>query len=154
MSFASDMICRHEGLRLKVYKDTKGLETVGYGFNLNSPGAPAICAQLGLDYAGLKSGAVSLTQEQADAVFQYQLGVVQSQAARIFPNYATMPEKVQAVVADLLFMGEGTFLTFHNTIAALQAGHYKAAADNLMQSLWFREVGQRGAEDVAILRAT
>lgn len=153
MSFTSDLLQRHEGLRLKVYDDTKGLQTIGYGFNLNAAGAPSICTQLGLDYAGLKSGAVSLTQDQADAVFQYQLGIVQSQAARIFPNYGAMPEKVQAVVCDLLFMGEGTFLTFHQTIAALKAADYKVAADDLVNSLWYREVGIRGVEDVAILRA-
>lgn len=152
MSFVSDLIKRHEGYRLKAYPDTKGLITIGEGFNLQAPGARSICDQLGLDYEGLLSGAVSLTQDQVDAVFQYQLGVVQSQAARIFPNYASMPEKVQAVICDLLFMGEGTFLTFHQTIAAFKAGNWKAAADDLVNSLWYRQVGTRGVEDVAILR--
>lgn len=98
MSFTSDLIKRHEGDRLKGYPDTKGITTIGEGFNLLAAGAPAICAQLALDYEGLKSGAVSLTQYQADAIFQYQLTAVMCQAARIFPTWATMPEKVQAVV--------------------------------------------------------
>lgn len=153
MCITSDLIQRHEGLRLHVYDDTKGLQTVGYGFNLNASGAPSICAQLGLDYEGLKSGSVCLTNDQADAVFQYQLGMVQSAAARIFPNYGAMPETVKAVVCDLLFMGEGTFLGFHQTIAALKAGDWKAAADDLVDSLWYREVGSRGVEDVKLLRS-
>lgn len=153
MCFTSDLIKRHEGDRLKAYPDTKGITTIGEGFNLESPGAASICAQLGLDYAGLKSGAVSLTQEQADAVFQYQLGMVQSQAARIFPNYGAMPEKVRAVVCDLLFMGEGTFLKFHKAIAAFKAGDWKGAADELVDSLWAKQVGTRATEDVALLRA-
>lgn len=153
MDFTSELIQRHEGLRLHVYDDTKGLQTVGYGFNLDSSGAPSICAQLGLDYAGLKSGAVSLTQEQADAIFAYQLGMVQSQAARILPNYAAMPEKVKAVVCDLLFMGEGSFLTFHKAIAAFKFGNWKGAADELVDSLWARQVGTRATEDVALLRS-
>jgi GH24 family phage-related lysozyme (muramidase) len=153
MCFTSDLIKRHEGDRLKAYPDTKGITTIGEGFNLQAPGAASICAQLGLDYAGLKSGAVCLTYDQADAIFVYQLGMVQSQAARIFPNYGAMPETVRAVVCDLLFMGEGTFLGFHQTIAALRAGDWKAAADDLTDSLWFRQVGSRGIEDVSLLRA-
>ena len=92
MSFVSDLIKRHEGERLKEYPDSKGIITIGDGFNLESAGAPSICAQLGLDYAGLKSGAVSLTQAQSDAIFEYQLTAVMCQAARIFPTWATMPE--------------------------------------------------------------
>jgi lysozyme len=153
MSFTSDLLKRHEGLRLKAYKDTKGLLTIGYGFNLKASGTPAICTQLGLDYQGLCAGTVSLTQEEAGAVFQYQLAAVLVQAAGIFPNWRTMPEQIQAVICDLLFMGIGTFLTFHQTIAALKAGDWKAAADDLADSLWYREVGIRGVEDVAILRA-
>lgn len=152
MCFASELIQRHEGIRLHVYDDTKGLQTIGVGFNLNAAGAPSICAQLGIDYEGLKSGAVSLTNDQADAVFQYQLGMVQSAAARIFPNYGAMPEKVRAVVCDLLFMGEGAFLTFHKAIAAFKAGNWKGAADELVDSLWAKQVGTRATEDVAILR--
>lgn len=153
MSFVSELIQRHEGIRLQVYDDTKGLQTIGVGFNLNAAGAPSICAQLGLDYAGLKSGAVCLTNDQADAVFEYQLTAVMCQAARIFPTWATMPEKVQAVICDLLFMGEGTFLTFHQAIAAFKAGNWKCAADELVDSLWFKQVGTRATEDVEILRS-
>jgi hypothetical protein len=64
---------------------------------------------LGLDYQGLRAGTVSLTQAQANAIFQLQLTTVMCQAARIFPTFATMPEKVRAVVCDLLFMGKGHF---------------------------------------------
>jgi|ERR1700733_9172852 len=153
MGLTEDLIKGHEGLRLKVYFDTKGLQTIGYGFNLNAPGAASICTQLGLDYAGLRAGTLSLTQDEANAVFQYQLGIVLSQASRIFPNYASMPEKVKAVVCDLLFMGEATFLEFHQTIAALKAYDWKAAADNLEDSLWYRQTGTRGIENVALLRS-
>ncbi len=151
MSFISDLIQRHEGFRGQPYRDTKGLLTVGYGFNLKAAGAASACASCGLDYATVC--AEGLTEAQALSVFQYQLTAVLCQAARTFPTWATMPEKVQAVICDMLFMGEGTFLTFHHFIAAIKAADWKGAAADLEQSLWFKEVGTRGVEDVAILRA-
>ena len=35
-----DIIGRHEGFREKKYKDTKGIWTIGYGFNMESKNIP------------------------------------------------------------------------------------------------------------------
>jgi lysozyme len=154
MSFTSDLIQKHEGLRLHVYKDTAGKPTIGYGFNLNSQGARPICNLCGLDYDGLVAGTVDLTQEQADAIFEHQLGMVETQAGITFKNFEAMPANVQAVIADLIFnLGWAGFLEFHQTILALKAGNWGEAADNLIQSKWYLQVPSRAKEDIALLRA-
>lgn len=154
MSFTSDLIKKHEGLRLTAYRDTRGILTIGYGFNLQATAAKAICAQLELDYAGLCAGTTELTQDQADSIFDHQLGTVIAGARITFPGFDSLPEKAQAVIADLIFnLGLGGFLTFRKTIALLKAGKWDAAADELVDSLWFRQVPNRAAEDVALLRA-
>lgn len=154
MSLTSDLIQSHEGLRLLVYKDTIGKHTIGYGFNLDAQGAKAICNLCGLDYDALLAGTVDLTEDQADAIFAHQLDVVETQAGMTFKNFEAMPEKVQAVIADLIFnMGWGGFQGFHQTIAALKAGDWKGAAEDLTNSLWFKQVGVRAIEDVALLRS-
>lgn len=153
MSFTSDLIKRHEGLRLSLYKDTAGLRTIGYGLNLDAKGSRAICCLCGLDYDGLLSGTVDLTQEQADAIFAHHLESVETQAGMTFKNFPTMPANVQAVIADLIFnMGWAGFLGFHKAILALKNGDWTAAADELVDSLWFKQVGTRATEDVALLR--
>ncbi len=149
---AKDLIKRHEGLRLTVYEDTCGLPTIGYGFNLEGAGAQAVCARLGLDYSAIKSGA-SITEAQADAVLDFQLSTVASQAKVIFPAFDSMPQLVQCVVQDLIFnMGAPRFDEFHVTIAALRAGDWRAAAAALQDSLWYTQVGSRGSDDVNLLR--
>lgn len=152
---ASELIRKHEGLRLSVYKDSRGIATIGYGFNLQAQHALYVCNLFGLDYAVLLAGTASLTQEQADKIFEHQLGVVQAQAHITFRGYDSMPANVQAVIADVIFnLGWAGFQGFHQTIAAFKAGNWNAAADALKDSLWFKQVGTRAVEDVALLRAS
>lgn len=153
MSFTGDLIKKHEGLRLTAYRDSRGILTIGYGFNLEDTAAKAICAQLELDYAALETGA-ALTQDQADAIFDFQLSRVIAGARITFPGFDSFPDQAQAVIADLIFnLGLGGFLTFRKTIALLKAGKWDAAADELVDSLWFRQVPNRAAEDVALLQS-
>jgi GH24 family phage-related lysozyme (muramidase) len=148
----ASLIRRHEGLRLTCYRDTAGKLTVGYGLNLDAGAAKAICASLKLDYEAIRNGA-AITEAQADAILDLQLGMVNAQAKTLFPNFQQMPADVQSVVQDVIFnVGLGKFLTFVHTIDSLRAGDWAAAADNLQDSLWYHQVGTRGIEDVALLR--
>lgn len=150
--FTASLIRRHEGLRLTAYRDTAEKLTVGYGFNLDAGAAKAICASLKLDYEAIRNGS-PITEAQADAILDLQLGMVNAQAKTLFPNFQQMPADVQAVVHDLIFnMGLAGFSKFHDTIASLKAGDWNGAAGNLEDSLWFKEVGSRAIEDVALLR--
>jgi GH24 family phage-related lysozyme (muramidase) len=154
MTFTEDLIQRHEGLRLSVYTDTVGKKTIGYGFNLDAPGAAAICTEFGLDIDSLKAGTTQLTPAIADAIFEKQLEAVYTEASGIFSAFGAFPENAQAVIADLLFnLGFAGFKTFHNTIACLTARMWNEAADNLENSLWFKQTWHRATEDVALLRS-
>src|SRR6266851_7556555 len=123
MTLTEDLIKRHEGLHLKVYKDSRGILTIGYGFNLEAWAARAICGRFSLDYSGLCAGTKELTEAQADAIFDFQLEKVIAGARITFPGFDEFPEKARAVIADLIFdLGLGGFLGFRKTIAALKAG--------------------------------
>jgi lysozyme len=151
--FTASLIRRHEGLRLVAYKDTVGKLTVGYGFNLDAGDARSICNVLKLDYEAIRNGA-AITEAQADAILDLQLGMVNAQAKTLFPNFQAMPADVQSVVQDLIFnMGLAGFSKFKNTIAALRANDYQQAAQGLTDSLWFHQTGSRAVEDVALLRS-
>ena len=45
-----------EGFRSKVYKDSLGIKTIGYGFNLEQSGAKQIMAKYGLDWNAYITG--------------------------------------------------------------------------------------------------
>lgn len=147
-----DLTKKHEGLRLWVYTDTRGNKTIGRGFNLQGAGARSVCLKFGLDYDALFNGKACLTQEQADAIFDFQFEAVQAQAAITFPGFAAMPVNVQEVICDLIFnMGWATFQEFRQTIAALKARDWHSAALDLVQSLWAEQVGRRAIEDISLL---
>lgn len=49
------MIMRHEGKKECVYLDTKGIKTIGVGFNMQNKEAPAVFASIGADYNSLSA---------------------------------------------------------------------------------------------------
>jgi lysozyme len=148
------LIGDHEGKRYKVYPDSRGILTIGKGFNLEDAGAKDICDHYGLDLDELKTGAVALTDQQIDEIFDFQVTEAISASMSIFPNFNQMPDTVQAVVVDMMFeMGLTRFSKFVSTIAVLKAGNWKQAAIDAGNSLWAKQVPKRAAEDIALLNA-
>ena len=74
---ARSMIANHEGKRKCVYKDSRGIPTIGIGYNLNNPGARAALAAVGANYDSIMSGASCLTDAQVMELFEpsYQSAV-------------------------------------------------------------------------------
>jgi lysozyme len=142
----------HEGRRTVVYRDTRGNLTIGIGFNLDALGAEGICGMFNLDYDGLCSRNVAMTDAQVDEIFEYQLNLVIGQAMQILPNFATMPDSAQAAICDMIFeMGMGGFCKFTNTIRDLRTENYKQAAVDALDSEWAKQVPTRAADDAKLL---
>lgn len=153
-NLARQHIAANEGLRFRVYKDTKGLPTIGYGFNLTTSSARGICKQVGIDYDNLMAGAINLTQAQANSIFEFQLEEVAVEAAQTFPDLTSYPQNVVIVICDLIFnLGHAGFLAFHHFIADIKARRFALAANDLQHSLWFTQVGKRGPKNVDLLLA-
>src|SRR5882762_7109883 len=143
----SNLIKKHEGLRLMAYMDTAGKLTIGYGCNLDAWDAKTACDVAGLDFVAVRGG-LAITQQQAETILNYQLGKVLSAAHSTFPEFDTYPEGVQAVIADLIFnLGLGGFLGFRKTIASLKNRDWFTAADHLKDSAWYVQTKSRGIED-------
>ncbi len=148
----ANLITRHEGKRAHVYLDTVGKMTIGIGFNLESPDAIHVCEMVGVDHAALISGTQTLSDAEIDAIFDYQLNKVISQAQVTFPTFGTMPDEVQAVVCDQIFqLGWAGFQKFQHEIACLKSGSWKDAAANLMNSAYARQTPARARENADLL---
>ena len=61
-------LVRHEGKRLKVYKDSEGIPTIGVGFNLRRQDAKAKIEAFGLNFQDVLEGRVALTDAQVDSL--------------------------------------------------------------------------------------
>ena len=125
-------LARHEGLRLKPYRDTAGKLTIGIGRNLTDVGITASEATylLGND---VQTAIAALKAEWPWAL-------------RLEPLRAE-------VMIELVFnMGAGALRQFKQFLIAMEVGAFTAAAADLLESEWAREVGQRAQELAAIIR--
>ena len=122
---ADESITRHEGFRAKPYRDTMGIETIGYGRNLQAKGITVIEARYLMDH-DLDEAARTL-----DAVY---------------PDWVKLSDSRRAALADLTFDLEHKVADFHALLAALSAGRWADAAAALLDSAFARECPGRAAD--------
>lgn len=143
----SEMITRHEGKRNKMYLDTKGIPTVGIGFNLDRKDAKAQLKALGLDYNKVRSGKQLLTNKQIDSLFKYTLTEAIAVAKSFLSNFSEHPSHVQEILINMAFnLGPDRFSGFDNFKAALLKKDYQTAAKEMINSKWHKQVGNRAIE--------
>jgi GH24 family phage-related lysozyme (muramidase) len=146
---------RWEGTRRCVYHDTKGIPTIGVGCNLTTDNAKNCLELMGLSYAGVLVGTISLTDSHIDTLLEMQLGVSSEDAHALVPNFFELPETQQIVVNDLSFnMGKTVLAKFVHTLAFIKDQKWSDAAANLKLSSWYIQVKQRGVANVAVLGNT
>ncbi len=122
---------RHEGLRLKPYRDTVGKLTIGYGRNLDDVGITREEAELMLD-------------NDIDEALKY-LGTVD--------EFNGLDPVRQAVITNMCFnLGFYGLMSFRKMWRAIDRKDYSEAAKQMLDSLWARQVGGRSDELSRIMR--
>ena len=146
------LITKHEGSRNSVYTDTTGNLTIGVGFNLDAPGARQVVSGLGIDYDATCAGQ-SLSNEQIQALLDQSLNGAIGDAEYLLPNFAMLPDNIQAVVVDMAFnLGRHGLSQFVGFLGALRAYNYPLAAAEAKNSLWCGQVKSRCDDNCAILK--
>lgn len=111
----------HEGLRLKIYKDTLGIETIGVGRNLRTGG---------------------ITREEALYLLGNDLDDCILDLA-LFPWFPPLDAVRQRAVIDLRFaLGHDGFRFFREFIAAMARKNYPRASLEIQTSKWAFQVQQ------------
>jgi len=159
LALTKQWITRWEGVRAACYQDTKGIATIGVGFNLECQEAEDCIARLGLDYHQVRAGACDLTPDQIDKLLDASLQTAIATARSLIPDFDMLPENQQLVLVDLAYnLGGPRLSEFHNTLSFIRKQDWAHAAANLKESAWFHQVGgaphQRGGADVAVLANT
>ena len=127
---AEELIKRHEGLRLRPYRDSVGILTVGYGHNLTD------------HYEPLPDGPI--TVQEAEEIFQRDYRAAMMACMRIVPNFSTLDEVRRAVVLDMAFnLGEAKLASFKRFLGALAMREWRQAAREMIDSRWAGQVGIR-----------
>ncbi len=118
-------LIRDEGLRLKPYADTMGVETIGVGRNLRD---------------------VGITEDEARYMLKNDILRVVGELDRELPWWRSRPESVQESMANMAFqMGLHGLLGFRVMLSCLQAGDYAGAVRNALDSAWAQQTPNRAA---------
>lgn len=128
---AKELIKRHEGEMLKPYVDTVGKVTIGVGRNLTDNG---------------------ITADESDRLLEHDLQNSWDECAK-YPWFLGLSETRKAACLDLQFnVGPTRFRGFVKFISAMAAQDFNAAAEELVDSNWYKQVGRRGHELEDLIR--
>jgi len=120
----------NEGFRPQKYTDTRGFLTIGYGF----------CIDAGI------------SEFSAASLLEAQLAEAEADVSN-WDWYASVDAVRKSVLTELAFnMGIHKLQGFHNMLAACSSADWPTAANELQNSVWFGQVGQRGPQLVRLLR--
>lgn len=134
------MIKNHEGVRNIPYKDSRGLWTVGVGHLIGDG------RTLPPEYNR------QFSSSEIDFMFAKDYEKHKKMAEKA-PGYDLANEKGKAALIDLTFnMGGGWFKNFKNAASALAKGNFELAAEELTDSLWYKQVKGRAATIVSMIR--
>lgn len=125
-----------EGLRLKPYKCTAGKLTIGYGRNLED---------------------VGISQAEADMLFERDFTMAESEVKRLCKanqiDWENLIEQRFYVLTDMMFnLGYNRLSKFKKFLYALKTGSYAAAADEMLDSVWAKQVGNRATQLSVLMR--
>jgi lysozyme len=142
----------YEGRMPGRYDDPRGIPTVGYGFNLTRDDAREKLAAAGADYDRVMAGE-PLDEAQMEALLDGDAREAVAGARRVFPDFEGYTDDRQEVLADMIYnLGLTRFRGFRKLIAAVHACDWERAADEMIDSAWYRQVGRRSREHVARMR--
>lgn len=145
-------LVRHEGYRTCMYRDSRGIPTIGIGFNMMQPGAQTMIARCGASYLAVYAGGAALTDEQVNCLYQQCVISVMEWMTKLLPELQAYSLNRQVAVLDMGFnLGPARFSGFRNMIQAVRDGRWTDAATEALQSEWATEVGERASEDAQML---
>ena len=134
---------------LKAYKDSKGIFTIGHGFNLEEPANAELFKKVTGFAAEEAIKGKQITVEQQEALLGHTTDVAEADVKKLVPSFDKLKPEQQDALTNFVFnVGLTTALKFKNTFAAINRGDGKAAANGIRNSAYYRQVGAR-AERVA-----
>ena len=121
----TELLIKHEGFRLKPYKDSVGKLTIGVGRNLDDNGIRRI---------------------EAMFMLRNDIQDVYEQIER-YSWFHKCNEVRRLVLMDMVFnLGLPKFLGFKRMISALLSSNWEEASREMLDSKWATQVGQRAID--------
>ena len=146
-------IGNHEGIKDTVYLDTKGHPTVGIGFNLDSSVNKEFLNR-NPDIKQKIFNKTPLTKRDIQILYNFSLRIAYADAIDIFPNFQKLPKTAKKVILDMSFnLGKPRLSKFTKMRAAILKYDFDTAADEMVDSKWYRQVKTRGKNLELMMRS-
>jgi lysozyme len=144
------MIERHEGKKNKVYLDSLGIPHIGIGFNLHNGDAKYRLSKLGINIDEVLEGK-EISDEQIYSLLKEDLDEAIVIAQSFLPNFNEHPAKIQTVLINMAFNLNNRLHDFVKLRQALLNKDYQTATLEMIDSKWFKQVGNRSQELVYMM---
>ena len=137
-------LVKHEGLRLQVYQDTLGIDTIGIGRNLEDRGI----SKEELDELDIPSidhiYEYGITEADAMVLAQNDVQIVEEELLRAHPCVEDLDAVRQLVLVDMAFnMGVPRLCKFVKMWNAIYEQKFATASKEMLDSRWANQVKSR-----------
>jgi len=135
-------LIRHEGYVTEIYLCSEGYPTFGIGHMVTEA-----------DMEHTWPVGTPVTDERILDVFKEDCEIAYSDACALVLNFAGQSTDAQRVLVNMAFnLGRNRLGQFKKMLKAVNEGNYAKAADEMVDSRWYKQVGRRSEELVEIMR--
>ena len=122
-----------EGIKHDIYLDHLGLPTFGIG-HLITDADPESGQAVG----------TTISDERVQSAFEADVVSVIEDCNKLYDDFDELPEEVQQIIANMMFnMGRTRLSKFRGMKRGVDARDWNAAADEMVDSRWYRQVTNR-----------
>ena len=134
---------KDEGVKYEVYLDHLGYPTFGIG-HLITDDDPECGAPVG----------TKVDTDRVKEAFETDVEGVLSDCERLYVQFEHLPEEVQLIVANMMFnMGLTRLSKFKGMKRCVDARDWEWAADEMVDSKWYKQVTRRADRLVVRMRS-
>ena len=131
-----------EGCVYQIYNDHLGYPTFGIGHLVN-----------GHDKEHGWSVGSDGEEYRVEEVFEQDVQIVLSDCEILYPDFYDLPEEAQLIIANMMFnMGRPRLSKFKGMKRGVDSRDWNAAADEMVDSRWYRQVTNRAERLVQRMR--
>lgn len=136
-------IAADEGVKYEIYLDHLGLPTFGIG-HLVLDSDPEHGQEVG----------TPVSEDRVNECFDKDVEVVLADCEKLYPDFEELPEEAQLIIANMMFnMGRPRLSQFKGMKAGVDARDWNEAADQMVDSRWYKQVTNRADRLVQRMRA-
>jgi lysozyme len=132
-----------EGVKYEIYNDHLGYATFGIG-HLVIDSDPEHGQEIG----------TAVSEDRVIEAFNSDVQTVLADCEQLYYGFNVLPEEVQLIIANMMFnMGRPRLSKFKGMKAGVDAQDWNKAADEMIDSAWYRQVPNRAGRLVKRMRA-